>query len=46
MASVAIHVSMNEGSVLSRLIAEMMVGLQESYMSLMGSSSTFSGDSK
>ena len=26
---------LNEGSVLSRLIAEMMVGLHESYMSLM-----------
>ena len=34
---------LNEGSVLSRLIAEMMVGLQKSYMSFMVSSSTCSG---
>ena len=37
---------LNEGSVLRRLIAEMMVGLQELYISLMVSSSTCSGDSK
>ena len=36
----------NEGYVMSRLIAEMMEGLQEMYMSLMVSSSTCSGDSK
>ena len=32
----------NEGCVLRRLIVEMMVGLQESYISLMVSSSTVS----
>ena len=33
-----------EGSVFKRMIAEMMVGLQELYISLMVSSSTCSGD--
>ena len=36
----------NEGSVLKRLIAEMMVGLQELYISLIVVSSTWIGDSK
>ena len=36
----------NEGSVFRRLIAEMMVGLQELYISLIVVSSTWSGDIK
>ena len=37
---------LNEGSVFSRLVAEMMVVLQESYISLIVVSSTCSGDIK
>ena len=36
----------NEGSVFRRLIAEMTVGLQELYISLIVVSSTYSGDIK
>ena len=36
----------NEGSVFSRLIAEMVVGLQELYILLIVVSSTWSGDNE
>ena len=47
MASIAVCVCpSNEGSVFGRLIAEMMVGLHDLYMSLIVVSSTWSSDNK